>query len=261
MGVVARALRDAPSGHWVLRQTLHDVLMAHWPVSADALRAHVPLPLDTFGGHAWLTVSPFDVSDVRLRLWPRVPGADAYAALTVRTYVLLDKKPGVFYLSLDATNPVAVMLGRLARHQAYEHAWATLGSRGATQFFYSRRREDRDPPAQFSAHYGPAGPIYTADRGSLLDFLVERYWVYSEDRRGRFYRSEMYHRPWPLQDASARIAMSGLLPKGVNLPPVAPLLHYCRRLDVKVWPLERVAWERPVGRERMRRAEPPSLRP
>ena len=254
MGVVARALRDAPSGHWVVRQTLHDVLHVHWPVPASALAPYVPLPVDTYGGTAWITVSAFDVSNLRLRLMPRVPGLDAYAALTVRTYVTDDHRGGVYYLSLDVTNPITVLLGRWARHLPYHHAWATLGSRNSTQFFYIRRRGDQQPPAQFSTHYGPTSAIYTAERSSLAEFLLERYFVYTSAGSGELLRAELYHRPWPLQDASARIALSGLLPDSLRLPPAAPLLHYCERLDMRAWPLERVRILRPPARDRGRGA-------
>ena len=240
MCAAARALRDAPPNPWIVRFTLHDVLLAHWPVPASLLREHVPVPLDTYGGEAWITVMPYDVSELRLRLLPRIPGLDAFATLAVRTPVMVDRKPGYWFCTIEATNPLAVLAGRWLQRLPYQHALATLGGRGGSKFFYCRRRHRGMPPAQFSAHYAPAGDIFTAERGSLTEFLVERYYLYTRDGRGQLYRGEINHRPWPLQEATARIAMSGLLPDGLRSPAGPPLVHYCGRLDVRGWPFERM---------------------
>jgi uncharacterized protein YqjF (DUF2071 family) len=50
-------LPDAP---WIMTQSWHDLLFAHWAVDAGKLRSKVPgaLELDTFGGRAWIGVVP-----------------------------------------------------------------------------------------------------------------------------------------------------------------------------------------------------------
>ena len=89
-----------PKGPWVMRQTWHNLLFAHWPIPAEAMRALVPqaLPLDTYGGQAWLGIVPFEMQDVHPRgLWS-VPGLSNFPELNVRTYVTLTEggvtKPG-----------------------------------------------------------------------------------------------------------------------------------------------------------------------
>jgi uncharacterized protein len=59
-----------PDGSWVMTQSWHDLLFAHWPVDAEALRAPVPaiFELDRFDGATWLGIVPFYMTNVTP--WP-----------------------------------------------------------------------------------------------------------------------------------------------------------------------------------------------
>ena len=61
-----------PSGPWIMAQSWHDLLFAHWAVDVAMLRPHIPakLEVDTFDGQAWLGVVPFSMTGVRLRWTP-----------------------------------------------------------------------------------------------------------------------------------------------------------------------------------------------
>src|SRR5512145_337290 len=50
-----------PQRPWVMTQTWHDLLFAHWPIAADVLRPKIPAAfhLDLFEGQAWLGIVPF----------------------------------------------------------------------------------------------------------------------------------------------------------------------------------------------------------
>src|SRR5829696_1211158 len=107
-----------PGGPWMMRQTWRNLLFAHWALPAEALRALVPqaLELDTYAEQAWLGVVPFSMRNVHPRGLPSVPGLSSFPELNVRTYVrMVEKgvtKPGVYFYSLEAANPVAVALAR-----------------------------------------------------------------------------------------------------------------------------------------------------
>ena len=86
-----------PTTPWVMRQTWHDLLFMHWPVSIESLRPHIPpsLTIDKFDGQAWIAVVPFRMSRIAPHgLFP-VPWLSAFPELNVRTYVIRDGKPGV----------------------------------------------------------------------------------------------------------------------------------------------------------------------
>src|SRR4051812_26347486 len=114
-------MRDSP---WVMTQTWHDLLFAHWPVDERQLRAAVPsaLTLDLHDGIAWLGIVPFHMSNVAPRAVPAVPGVSAFPELNVRTYVSVGGKPGVYFFSLDAGSAIAVHLARTLFNLPYYSA-------------------------------------------------------------------------------------------------------------------------------------------
>jgi uncharacterized protein len=230
-----------PTTPWIMTQSWHDLLFAHWPVDAEALASYLPvsLPLDTFDGSAWVGVVPFHMSNVAPRGVPALPWLSAFPELNVRTYVRVEDKPGVYFFSLDATNPIAVRVARRCFHLPYYLAEMTLSDRDAAIHYRSRRTAG--PAAEFIASYRPIAPPVAPRPGSLEHFLTERYCLYALDGRGRPARCEIQHPPWPLQSAEAEITVNTMASAaGVRLPDAPPLLHFSKRQDVVVWPLARV---------------------
>ena len=58
-----------PDRPWVMTQSWHDLLFAHWSLDPAVVRALVPseLPLDLFDGLAWVGVIPFRMTNVAPR--------------------------------------------------------------------------------------------------------------------------------------------------------------------------------------------------
>ena len=79
----------------------------------DAVGARAErFPIDRFDGTAWIGVVPFRMRDVAPRGVPALPWLSAFPELNVRTYVRVADKPGVYFFSLDAANPLAVRAAR-----------------------------------------------------------------------------------------------------------------------------------------------------
>jgi len=231
-----------PPSPWIMRQVWHDLLFAHWPLPPAALRPLVPasLAIDTFDGQAWLGVVPFQMSGVRPRCLPPLPGLSAFPELNVRTYVALQGKPGVFFFSLDAASRLAVAGARRLFHLPYYRAEMAVAPEGEGVSYASRRVHPGAPAAELRGRYGPTGPVRPAAAGSLDDWLTARYCLYTV-ARGASYRCEIHHAPWPLQPAAARFEVNTMAAAaGLPFPDRPPLLHFARRLEVVVWPLERV---------------------
>ncbi len=232
-----------PGGPWVLAMSWHELLFMHWPVPAEALRSLIPpaLELDTFDGDAWLGVVPFRMSGVRPRFLPAVPPLSDFPELNLRTYVTAGGKPGIWFFSLDAHNPVAVRLARATFKLPYYDADISCRVQGEEVRYAGVRTHRNAPPAEFRGRYKPAGEAFGSRPGSLEHFLTERYCLYSADGRGRVRRGDIHHELWPLQRAEVeteRLEMTAQI--GVGLPDTEPLLHYAHRLDVVAWPPRRV---------------------
>ena len=226
-----------------MKQIWHDLLFAHWPVPVEQVRPLVPLPLqiDTYDGQAWIGVVPFRMSGIRPRWLPALPWISAFPELNVRTYVIADNKPGVWFFSLDATNPVAVAVARRWYYLPYFRARMSCREVGDGIAYESHRIHRDAPPAAFVGQYRPVGPVFQAERGSLVYWVTERYCLYVVDSRQRLYRGEIDHSPWPLQMAEAQFSTQTMtLPLGLPLPDAPALLHFSRRQEVRIWQIQAV---------------------
>lgn len=232
-----------PEGNWVMAQSWHDLLFAHWPVDSATLRRLVPpgLQIDTYEGKAWLGVVPFRMSGVRLRGTPPAPLLSSFPELNVRTYVLADGKPGVWFFSLDAGNRVAVAIARAWFHLPYFRARMSCEEKNGWIEYKCGRAHRGAPCGVYNGRYRPAGEVFRGQAGSLEHFLTERYCLYAVDAEGRIIRGEVHHAPWPLQRAEAEI-VSNTMPEadGIHFAATKPLLHFAKRLDVVVWRPQRL---------------------
>jgi hypothetical protein len=226
-----------PAQRWTWRQSWLDLLFAHWPVPAAALRhlVHPALTVQEYEGASWVGVVPFHMRGVTRRPLPALPWLSAFPELNLRLYVEAQGRPGIWFLSLDAGNPVAVWAARRLFHLPYFHARMSIAGLPDRACYRSRRLS---PPrgVEFRAEYAPASPPYRATPGSLEHWLTERYCLYATAADGRLLRTDVHHRPWPLQRATASIERNDLLaPHGLTVQGPPALLHFSRRLDVVVW--------------------------
>ena len=233
-----------PHTPWLMTQSWHNLLFAHWPVDAGLLRSRLPpgLTLDTFDGQAWLGVVPFRMTNVAPRFVPALPFLSEFAELNVRTYVTVGGKPGVYFFSLDAESAVAVTAARSLLHLPYFTADMHVHQENGRVFYTSRRTDPHGSSAEFVGEYQPLGPPFEPAPGTLDYFLTERYCLYNVDAGFRAYRLDIHHIPWTLHRAEARIATNSMADAaGIRLPDIAPTLHFAARQDMLAWPPETLA--------------------
>lgn len=193
--------------------------------------------IQEFEGTTWIGLVPFRMTGVMRRPWPDLPWVSAFPELNVRLYVERDGKPGVWFLSLDASNPLAVWAARRFYHLPYYRAAMSVVNQPDRIQYTSRRRD-----AELITSYRPTSDVYRATPGTLEHWLTERYCLYAQAPDGAIWRTDVHHHPWPLQSAEAEISantMFGFHQLQVDGAP--PLLHFARSLDVVVWKSERVA--------------------
>jgi uncharacterized protein YqjF (DUF2071 family) len=220
-----------------MSQTWHDLLFAHWPVPASTLDGLIPpqLELDKWDGEGWIGVIPFRMDGIYPRGTFPLPWLSASPEINVRTYVEFGGKRGVYFFSLDAANGVMVKVARRFFHLPYMQATMIVRNDNDTVHYSTSRAS-----AEFRGSYRPTGGIEPAAPGSLEHWLTERYCFYTLDRNGHVLRGDIDHAPWPLQPAEASFDINSMTaPLGICLPDTPPLLHFSRKIDVKVWMPER----------------------
>jgi uncharacterized protein YqjF (DUF2071 family) len=224
-----------PARRWLQGQTWRDLLFAHWPVPSEVLRRVVPpaLPIDTWEGDAWIAVTPFAVTGLRLRGTLPPPVLSQFAETNVRTYTTVDGRPGIYFLSLDAASTLAVIGARATYRLPYFRARMAIERLGGEIRYRSARV---GATALLRARYRPTGAVFQARPGTLEHFLIERYCLYTV-HGDRVRRADIHHPPWDLRTADAEFAENTMAAAaGVQLGARGPLLHYAQRQDVVIWP-------------------------
>jgi uncharacterized protein YqjF (DUF2071 family) len=109
-------------------------------------------------------------------------------------------------------------------------------SRG--EIVYSSNRVGDD--ARFEGRFYPIGEVRRSGKNTLEHLLTERYCLYTV-AEGRVYRGDVHHQPWPLQVAAVELKINTMAAAAqIELPDTPPLLHFAKRLDVLIFPLQRV---------------------
>ena len=215
-------------------QSWERLAFLHWPVDAGTLASVLPpgVEPDEFDGSAWIGITPFEVHSFRLRLTLPAPLISTFPEINVRTYVTSAGKPGIWFLSLDTSNWLAVQAARRAYRLPYHHARQAVRRRDDWIEFASDRGD-----ARFAGRYRATGPVSEAAPGSFEHFMAERYCLYTVDDQLRLLRGDIHHRPWPLQPAEVELSGNSMArPYGIELNG-QPRTHYAERVDVVFWRL------------------------
>ncbi|MCB0826756.1 MAG: DUF2071 domain-containing protein [Armatimonadetes bacterium] len=178
-----------------MHQTWRNLIFLHWEVPADALQKLLPpgLTVETWEGKAYVGLVPFQMDNIRFHRLPAIPGTNRFWETNLRTYVIgPDGDPGVWFLSLDASNWPAVVTARAWFGLPYH--FAKMSGEWTEDWHYRSSRRDAmvdvcvsDVPDVFA----PAEP------GTFEFWAAERYALYSFNR-GKIYKGIVHHVPYPL---------------------------------------------------------------
>jgi uncharacterized protein YqjF (DUF2071 family) len=221
-----------PSRKWKWRQSWLDLAFLHYPVAIEDVESLLPknIDLDTFNDEAWIGLVPFRMAGVMRRPLPDMPFFSSFPELNLRTYVIVDGKPGVWFFSLDAHSHPIVFGGRAIYNLPYHYAECRVGERDGWHEFKSSRRNGG---VNFEALYRPIGEEFYAARGSFEHWATERYCLYSSSKDGEIHRVEVHHEQWPLQAGEVKIVSNEII-KASKLTTLKrePICHYSRGVHV-----------------------------
>ncbi len=169
-------------------QRWEDVLFLHWCIGAEALRAHVPpaLEIDTFDGSAWVSAVIFRLRS-RLRGMPHFPIVSGLSEVNLRTYVRGAGSTGIWLLSVRADNRIAARVARWLTPIPYAYAPMHYGP-AADGFAY------RD--SQSALTFRPTGTEIAARKGSLDEWLLERYRLFAGVPPTQLQQAVVAHESW-----------------------------------------------------------------
>jgi uncharacterized protein len=232
--------RQLPAGCGaIMYQCWRRLLFLHWRWDAGEIQKRLPtaLTIDCFDGSAWIGIVPFFMSWVRPAGFPPLPVISNFLELNLRTYVKDESgRPGVWFFSLDANQPLAVWAARILFGLPYQHALMRASQSGAWTDYISARSGYQPALNYRYRNHGAAAEVAL---GSLEFFLIERYRLYTF-RGGQLVTGRVYHPPYQVSGAQVDLYDPRLFELDGFPVPDRPPDHVCyaSRIDVSVYPLE-----------------------
>ncbi|MBL0386001.1 DUF2071 domain-containing protein [Tumebacillus sp. ITR2] len=226
---------------WTMLQDWENLCFLHYAFDPEALRPHIPkgMELDVYEGRAYVSVVPFYMKRIRLRLEPDFLSMH-FGELNLRTYVVVDGRPGVYFFSIDADSWLGSVMAKLMYHLPYYDASISLEENDGVFEFHNVRGGD-GPAANFSCTYRPTSDVFMAEAGSLHAWLTERFSLFSTDEQGSVFRGDIEHGKWPLQHAEVEIQENQLFEAaGLPQPLEGPKAYFAKEIVTHCWPLERI---------------------
>lgn len=195
------AIRGEPTATPVMFQTWSQLLFLHWECDPSEIQATLPpgLFVDTFDGHAYVSVIPFMMSEIRAAFLPAIPGASTMLETNVRTYVHDQHgRPGVWFYSLECNHTLAVEMAKYFYGLPYHRSQIEAAERiGVIEYRCHRLGTTEEFRSEFQFKALPER--VSAPPGSLPFFLVERYLLYSWfQAEKKLYSARVHHQPYEL---------------------------------------------------------------
>jgi uncharacterized protein YqjF (DUF2071 family) len=228
-------MRAKPDGNPVMEQNWDKILFLHWPVDPQLMRARIPahLEVDLFEDKAWIGITPFRVTELRLMSLPPIPGLDSFNEINVRTYVHHNGKPGIWFFSLDASKLIPVIAARLFYQVPYFSA--EIDFQQAENDFSVEMTRTTNRNVRFKARWKKGTRLRDPDAESLAFFLVERYCFFAE-LGNSLMMTRVYHQPWILDEAIVGSYESSLIGSlGLPEPVGEPLAHFSEGVTTQIW--------------------------
>ncbi|ULQ57122.1 DUF2071 domain-containing protein [Flavihumibacter rivuli] len=219
-----------PRAQWTYYQEWNRALFLHWKVPERQLSKLVPTPLllDTYNNEAWVTLVAFTMERIRPKGLPAVPFLSNFHEVNIRTYVRSGDKPGVYFLSIEASKSLSAYTARMLSGLPYEPA--TILRQGEAFQRYASTNTNRHFHLDASFTIGKK----ELNKSALDLFLTEKYCLYME-KEGSLFRYDIHHQPWELLqieqinlDINYRVGELDILEK-------PDLVHYSDGVKVIAW--------------------------
>jgi len=220
----------------LMLQTWSSTTFLHWAYEAETVAKQIPdgLQVDTFEGAAWVSLTPFVLTQLRPPGLPALPWISTTPETNVRTYVRgPDGKRGIWFFSLDIGRLPAVLFGRAVYFLPYMWTDMHVDEDGDRTRYAGRRRG----PGEHGTYdiTVQRGPAFEQEELTELDHFLTARWVLYTFYGPIVAKSLAQHERWPLQRARV-IDMQENLVAAAGLPaPVGdPLVHFASDVHVNI---------------------------
>ena len=208
----------------VVQQAWKFMTFLHWAFEPAHVKSLLSdeFEVDTWDGQAWVSLTPFLMTNFRLSGLPTMGPLSTFPETNVRTYVRgPDGRDGLWFFSLEADSMATVVGASTAYGVPYQ--WADMSvEQGETVRYRSRRRAGKPVGHDITVRVGP--PLEDVDE--LDHWLTGRWRAYTRvaDRPSVV---PVRHSPWSLCEATVvELEESLLEAAGLPKPAEAPRVQY-----------------------------------
>ena len=235
----------------IVRQRWRATTFIHWSYPPDVVRPLLPddLDLDVRDGAAWVSLTPFVLSDLRPGMVPSSGPSLTFPETNLRTYAIgPDGRDGIHFFDLEAASAFSAWSLRTLLGLPYHHADMRVTQE--PQLRYRSRRPSSPRPVGHDITVEVGDPLVD-DGGDSLDQWLAGRWRAFGHVLGRRVVTPVEHEPWVLHEAVLLRSEEDLLASvGLPRPTDAPLVRFSPGVSVAFGP------PRPV---RQRRRQPRSV--
>ncbi|WCL51022.1 DUF2071 domain-containing protein [Leptospira sp. GIMC2001] len=178
---------DLPKRKWFWYQEWNNAIFLHYKVEDNLLRKFIPknLDLDYFNNETWISVVAFTMNKIHIRNTFQIRPISNFHEVNLRTYVKMDEKQGVYFLSIEAEKIIPTILANMMSGLPYKHSNI---SRNPDSFRLTGKRSEINIKYNISGKKNPT---------KLDQWLTERYCLY-KNHNENLNRLEIHHKPWEL---------------------------------------------------------------
>lgn len=220
---------EVPKKDWSYYQEWNEAVFLHWEIDPDLIQPLLPksLKVDCFENKAWISLVAFTMEKIRPKFLPPFPPISNFLEINLRTYVIRDGKPGVYFLNIEAGNTLSAFIAKKLSGLPYEKAEMIrdLKKKSYVSNFLLKN-------FKFNISYEIGNTINSKSAADL--FLTERYCLYLE-KESSLYRYEIHHLPWEINHLKINTLTTNYFLKNINLNKKPDLVHYSKGVQVIAW--------------------------
>ena len=219
---------SVPVKRAVMVQTWENLVYLHWAYEPEQVQSLLPegLLVDTFAGNAYVGLIPFQMRGIGVPHLPVVPYLGTFPEVNVRTYVIRNGIPGVWFFSLDINRMLPTFVARTTYSLPYcfgkvSHGVQQVDNTSVVETLVQRRWP----------HGVEASTELRVEVGNKIDvpsdfehFLSARWGLYSQTLRKKIRYAPVSHEPWPLHRATA-LHVDDSLVQAAGLPAPTGEVH------------------------------------
>lgn len=223
-----------PEGRWKFYQEWNNVIFLHWEVELAEVEKFVPqeLEIDYFDGKPWVSVVAFTMEGIRPRNFPSFPPISNFDEINIRTYVKLNEKTGVYFLSIEGGKFLSCKVAKAVSGLPYRFS----NMKRAENHFVSNNSEFKD---KLDVEYTIGTELKTKTK--LEKWLTERYALY-QDSASSINEFEIHHLEWPINEIDIKKAE-------LNYQRFDKLIRHAPTKALYSKGVKVIAWDRNIGQK------------